>query len=407
MMGQGRQKPVLVVGAGIGGLTAALALARRGVPVEVYEQRAGRTIELAGTGMTIWSNATTALGTLGIADEIIRAGEVITRVRNVNEKDELVFETDVDALRWEGSLPSVSIARGALVRVLLEACERHGVPVHFDAPFADVTDDRTGVTMRLADGTSVPGSALIGADGVRSAVRARLVGDGEPTYYGISVWRGLSAGSGGIEPGLVHMFQTGSRAGLAGMAWHVGEGRVAWTIGMKAPAGVKESPRTMHGSVMAAIRDVQGPPRRYVAETDPAGVIRVDLYARDRHCWGQGLITFVGDAGHAMPTVLGQGACQAIEDAVVLGDCFDDGAADRQTVLRAYERRREERVNLIRGQVYRIARMQQWSSPVLVLLRDFAARVIVPRIQPKMWRGLLQPPAVRSLGPAGMSSAGQ
>ena len=126
MMGQGRQKPVLVVGAGIGGLTAALALARRGVPVEVYEQRAGRTIELAGTGMTIWSNATTALGTLGIGDEIIRAGEVITRVRNVNEKDELVFETDVDALRWEDSLPSVSIARGALVRVLLEACERHG-----------------------------------------------------------------------------------------------------------------------------------------------------------------------------------------------------------------------------------------------------------------------------------------
>lgn len=384
--------PFLVIGAGIGGLTAALALARRGLPVQVCERRVSRTVELAGTGMTIWSNATTALATLGIGDEVQAAGEAIERVRNVTGKGELLFETDVGMLAWPGSRPSVSISRGALVRVLLQACLDAGVHVRFGAGCAGYTADPDGVTVKLSDGGTVRGRALIGADGVSSDVRAQLAGDGAATYYGISVWRGLSNSSGGVEPGVVHMFGTRDPSGLAGMAWHVGGGRVAWTIGQKAPAGQAEPQEEMKGHVLALIQDIAGPPRRYVEDTDGDGIIRVDLYARDTHTWGAGRVTLLGDAAHAMPTTLGQGACQAIEDAVVLGAVAAGSVDDPDALFRAYEGRRDERIRWMRGQVAKLSRMQQWSNPLMLRVRDLAARHVASRMQPKLWRELLRPP---------------
>lgn len=392
------QSPFLVIGAGIGGLTAALALARRGLPVQVCELRVSRTVELAGTGMTIWSNATTALDALGVADEVCAAGEVIQRVRNVTDKDELVFQTDIGGLAWPGSRPSVSITRGALVRVLLQACQDSGVEIKFGAGCENYAVDPDGVTVELSDGATVRGRALVGADGVRSGVREQLIGDGAPSYYGISVWRGLSNSSGGVEPGVVHMFGTRDPSGLAGMAWHVGGGRVAWTIGQKAPAGQAEPQNEMKDHVLDLIRGVAGPPRRYVEDTDGDGVIRVDLYARDAHAWGAGRVTLLGDAAHAMPTTLGQGACQAIEDAVVLGAVADPDA-DPDSLFRTYERRRDERIRWMRGQVAKLSRMQQWSNPVMLRVRDIAARHIASRMQPKLWRELLRPPVGGSVSP--------
>lgn len=385
------KSPVVVVGAGIGGLTAALALARRGLPVEVCEKRTSRTVELAGTGMTIWSNATTALSELGLAEALKENGQEIRTVRNVSRSNDVVFETDVAGLEWSGSHPSVSIARGALVRILLEACQEQGVVLRFGAGCEKFTSGPDAVEVELSDGGRIRASALIGADGVRSRVRSQLFGDGDPDYYGISVWRGVSESSGGIDKGLVHMWQTREPSGLAGMAWHVDDERVAWTIGMKAPAGQKDAPGTLKKRVLSLVEDVEGPARRYVEDTPDDGVIRVDLYSRDTHKWGEGLVTLLGDAGHAMPTVLGQGACQAIEDAAVLGECLED-ARDMGEALRTYERRRDERVRWMRGQVGKLARMQQWSNPLMLRMRDMAARHIAPRVQPKMWHELLRPP---------------
>lgn len=388
------QAPYLVVGAGIGGLTAALSLARHGLPVQVHELRTSRTVELAGTGMTIWSNATTALGDLGLGDAITGAGEVIERVTQRTGEGREVFDTDVAGMEWPGSRPSVSIARGALMRTLLEACDEQGVALHFGNGCTGWTADADGVDLHLADGGTVRGRALVGADGVRSSVRAKLVGDGDPYYYGVSVYRGLSNGSGGIERGLVHMFQTRDPSGLAGMAWHVGEGRVAWTIGQKAPVGQKDAPGTMKKRVLDLIRDVQGPARDYVEETDDERVVRVDLFARDAVHWGTGRVTLLGDAGHGMPTVFGQGACQAIEDGYVLGECAA-AHSGTEAALRAYERQRDERVQWIRGEVHKMARMQQWSNPFLIRLREVAGRHIAPRVQPRLWNNLLRPPVER------------
>lgn len=393
--------PVLVIGAGIGGLSAALALHRRGAPVEVYERRSERTVELAGTGMTIWSNATSALSSLGLRAELMAVGAVIRRARHFSERDEVVFETAIADLEAPGSTPSLSIARGDLIRVLLDACAARGIPVHLNRGLVALTNDTGGVTATLTDGSTVGGSALVGADGTNSTVRRLVVGDGPPRYYGITVWRGMSTASDAVEDGVAHMFQTREPSGLAGMAWHVGDGRIAWTIGRKSTPDGKDGVRTSKQSIGAMVDGVAGPARRWVADTADDGIIRVDLYDRPwNERWVAGRVALLGDAAHAMPTVLGQGACQAIEDAVVLAACLagDGGTAggaagDVPAALAEYQRRRLPRVRWVRQQVDRLARMQQMSHPVALRVRDVAARLIVPKVQPKMWRRLLEPTA--------------
>lgn len=380
------QRPVIVAGAGIGGLTAALALHQQGVPVEVLERRQNRTIALAGTGMTIWSNATTALGHLGLERQLRENGAVIRRAVHHSERDEVMFSTDVEGCEWPGSVPSLSVARGALVSTLLEACEDRGIPVHFGRQVTGATP--AGV---LVGGEFVGARAVIGADGARSVLRQGLAG-GQARYYGITVWRGLSEARDSIEDGVAHMFQTQRRSGLAGMAWRIGDGRVAWTIGIKtAEGGTTADPRQ---TVLDLVEGVQGPPREWVRATPADGVIRVDLFELPwQEQWGAGRVTLIGDAAHAMPTVLGQGACQAIEDGIEVARQLGRANGDVEPALRAYERERIERVRWVRSQVDKLSRMQKISNPVLVRLRDVAGRALAPRFQPKMWRTLLRPPA--------------
>jgi 2-polyprenyl-6-methoxyphenol hydroxylase-like FAD-dependent oxidoreductase len=385
--------PVLVIGAGIGGLTAALALHSHGVPVEVYERRSERTVELAGTGMTIWSNATSALATLGLRDELMKVGAVIRRARHFSERDEVVFETAIADLEAPGSTPSLSIARGDLIRVLLDACATCGIPVRLNRGLVGLSDESDQVTATLADGETVRGRALVGADGTNSTVRGLVLADGPPRYYGITVWRGMSAATDAVEDGVAHMFQTRESTGLAGMAWHVGDGRVAWTIGRKSTPGGEAGAGTAKQLVSAMVDGVAGPARRWVADTADDSIIRVDLYDRPwSERWVVGRVALLGDAAHAMPTVLGQGACQAIEDGVVLAACVAR-QRDVPAALAEYQDRRVPRVRWVRQQVDRLARMQRLSHPVALRIRDVAARLIVPRVQPKMWRRLLEPAA--------------
>ena len=110
-----------------------------------------------------------------VANYLAGEREVITLVRNVTAKDRVVFETDVAGLEWPGSVPSVSITRGALAGILLDACHKHGVDVRFGAGYVRHTAEPDGVTIELSTGEKARGRALIGADGVRSTVRSQLV----------------------------------------------------------------------------------------------------------------------------------------------------------------------------------------------------------------------------------------
>lgn len=388
-------EPILIAGAGIGGLTAALALRQRDFPVEVYERRADREIQLAGTGLTIWSNATTALGWLGLAAELRARGAELVRVRNVSDDGRVIFKTPVQKYTWPGSLPGYSISRGDLVAMLLEACEDAGVAVHFGHAVAGYAADSAGVTVRLDDGTTVRGAILVGADGVRSAVRTRLFGGLKRIYTGQSAYRGISDDDGGIEPGTAYLFE--SRSGVTGGAWRVSGGRMAWTFGRRSPAGEPDPADGRKERALDMLAAFRGPAPAIVAGTPADRIVRTDIYYHEwDERWGDGPVTLLGDAAHAVPTVLGQGGCQAIEDGVVLADALAT-AGDLVQGLRDYEARRVGRVMFIRARILRLMTLPKISNPVVLWAGRKLLRVVITATQGKLWRTLQQPPQLKAL----------
>lgn len=398
-------RPVLIAGAGIGGLTAALGLTRRGIPVEVYERRHTGDILMSGSGLTIWSNATTALGALGLEDVLLARSEKVLGGVSVNEHERVIYRMNTGRFTWPGSVPSVSISRGDLIDLLMEACRDAGVTVHAGHRCVGYEEHPDGITLKLDDGRTAEGSVLVGADGIRSAILAQLHGGlPEPRYTGRSTYRGISPTPEGLDAGTVYMFHHApTRTG--GGAWHCGRGRVAWTLSCEAEPGRREDPAVLKERATELARPLPGLPSRLVAATDAEAVIRTDIFYHDwRERWGEGRVTLLGDAAHAMPTDLGQGACQAIEDAVVLAECLAAGS-DPVTALRRYEERRIPRVRWVREQVMRLVKWPQIHNRALKwLVTKVVAPAVIAVKQRALWRELQRPPVSWTRTPAARST---
>ncbi|SCF00036.1 2-polyprenyl-6-methoxyphenol hydroxylase [Micromonospora viridifaciens] len=384
-------RPILVTGAGVGGLTAALALARHGFSVQVYERRELAEITTnAGFGHTIWSNATTSLRTLGLGERLLARAEPMLGFESRNSRQQVMFRMNTAESIWPGCAPTVGIGRGDLIGLLREACLERGVRIEYGqrATGYEITGDE--VTLKLADGSTVTGAALIGADGIRSTILEQLHGRLPVVYTGRSTYRGIAPGTCGLQRGTVHLFSDpDSRFG--GGAWLIGGDRVVWTLSCERTPGT-EDPQGIPARAREIADVLGGPAPAFVGATPTETVSRIDVYYHewlDR--WGEGPVTLLGDAAHALPTDLGQGACMAIEDGVVLADCLAT-AADVPAGLREYERRRRERVHWVREHVLRVNRFKPIRNKALRWIVGKIAKVVVASSAPKMWREVQRPP---------------
>ncbi|MGH3435378.1 MAG: FAD-dependent monooxygenase [Sciscionella sp.] len=300
-------KPIVIVGAGIGGLALAAALQRRGRSAVVFEERDQLTT--TGSGISLWPNALAALDDIGLGRQVREAGGGAASGA-IRRPDGRRLRT-IDRTRAEAALgePLIAIHRAALLGVLSSAVDP--AAIHLASAVRRVETAELAVT--LADGSSVAAAAVVGADGVRSVVARQLGSHRAPRYAGYTAWRGVAGVSlADTEPG--ETWGPSSEFGFMPLGAH----GTYWFATERGPEGGR-APTGELAYLARRFASWHAPIGELLASTDPEVVLRHDIY--DRHLperWSVGQVTLIGDAAHPMRPHLGQGGCQALQDAAVL-----------------------------------------------------------------------------------------
>jgi salicylate hydroxylase len=344
-----RKPHILIAGAGIGGLTAALALLQRGFDVDVYEQAA--QLGEFGAGVQIAANGSRVLRALGLEEEMERvvcvAAAKEVRIWDTGQTFKL-FDLGEDSVRRFGA-PYWFVHRGDLHTVLKNAVLKlKKDAIHIASRCVGYEHTSEGVVLKLEDGRSVQGDCAIGADGVHSRLRQQMHGEGRSEFMGIIAWRGLArradlspelqrmVGTNWVGPGghvITYPLRGGELMNFVGF----GE-RDDWKVESWTTPGTKEECaadfRNWHPLVHEIIAKVDQTYKWALVGRAPLDV------------WTDGRVTLMGDACHPTLPFLAQGAIMAIEDGFVLARCLD-AASDIEEALARFRNARVERTTKI------------------------------------------------------------
>lgn len=368
---------VIVIGAGIGGLTAAVALRRVGFDTTVYE-RAGELTDV-GAGISLWANALRALDHLG-------AGDAVRRVAVALEQSELRVDdgrtvvtafSAADFGRLLGVSPVVAMCHRAELIGALAGCLPDGV-VRCGHECVGVEQTADAATARFANGRTDTADVVVAADGIKSVVRAQLVGAEPPRYAGYTCWRGVCPRPASLTPGYFgEWWGRGRRFGITTLPGD----RVYWFATLNAPAGRRTADEK--AACGDTFRGWADPVPELIASTPPAAVLRNDIFDRPPNPnWATGRVVLVGDAAHPTTPNLGQGGCMAIEDAVVLARCLKRGP-DVPTSLTAFVRERFARTSGVTNESRKFGRLGQWEGAAACWVRNRLLRAVLPLVGAK------------------------
>lgn len=339
---------VIIAGAGIGGLTTALCCLREGMTVTLLEQ--ARELKEVGAGVQISSNGAKVLRELGLLDMVERVAVKPITFRVLSfDTDELISDMPLGpeaAARYGG--PFYQFHRADLLDILKSQLPPN--VLRLESKVVDLLQNEREVSVVLGNGEHVTGDVLVGADGIHSAIRARLVGDGPTTFSGKLVWRALVPGDRLADLSFKERFY--GWAGLDRMVWAywVRPGQMFNFGGVVPSSEVRRETWSQTGELRELRESFSGANPRLSAlmeRIDEAFI--TGLYDRDPLArWTVGRATLLGDAAHAMLPYLAQGATQSVEDGYVLAKCLArKGPADVGDALALYEMKRRPRTTKV------------------------------------------------------------
>ncbi|MFJ4776168.1 FAD-dependent oxidoreductase [Streptomyces sp. NPDC088762] len=389
------ERHAVVAGAGIGGLTAALALHRRGWRVTVCERAPEAPTTGAGIGLA--PNALRALDAIGV-DAARAAGSAIPATMGVRRSDGrwLTRSGTADMAVRYGTAP-IAVPRPEFTAALAAALPPGAI--RFGTAVTAVDDPAGCPTVRTEGGPDLSADLVVAADGINSALRrAYFPAHAGLHYLGETAWRTLVHAP---DLGISAMSETWGRGRRFGVT-PLSDGRLYLYATAVVPAGTRSAdPRDELRRRFGSWHDPIPALLHRVSRLDPADVLQNDLYdlAAPLPSLHHGRIAWLGDAAHAMAPNLGQGGCQAIEDAVVLahllppGDSADSAnnvknADSVPAALAAYTAARLDRTDAVRVRARRVGRLGALRNPLAAAARDLAVRAVPDRLALRGMDGL-------------------
>lgn len=305
-------REAIVVGAGIGGATAAVALEQRGWQVTVLER--APALGEVGAGISVWPSAVAVLEGLGITE--VTKASVVSGPAGLRQPNG----------HWLIDAGSI----GVETPVMIHRAQLHdfitgrfgaGVRVRTGVTVTGIAQDGAGAAVTSADGEEFRADLVVAADGIRSTIRSLLhPAHPGPRYSGYTAYRGVSEVE--IVDGGGETWGPARRFGYARLV----DGRIYWYATANCPAGAPTGPRGHHGDVTQLFANWHDPIPALLAQTPAEGVLRNDIHDLPLPLapFATGHVVLLGDAAHAMTPNLGRGACSAIEDAAVLARHLDE-----------------------------------------------------------------------------------
>ncbi|MFD0670016.1 FAD-dependent oxidoreductase [Cohnella sp. GCM10027633] len=358
---------IVIIGAGIAGLATAAALRMRGLNVAVYDKNAG--LETRGAALTLWSNGTDALKRLQALEEVQAHAEILFKANMYTSGGKWLESIAIDY-----GTPTVGIPRNALLRILAD--KAGASTITWNKKIKSVS----GNALVFEDGSTVDADLIIAADGIHSVIRRTFAND-SLRYSGYTSWRGISSVSvpSAYAGAMTQYWGNGRRFGFVPLKG----GRTYWF----ATANAREGESRMEG-VARMVGSFPDPVGAIFAGQAPSEIIHLDLYdRRPLRGWSYGNALLLGDAAHPMTPSLGLGACTALEDAVVLSDCFA-GSKSIEGVLNAFESLRVRRANRIVRLSRRVGMIGQLRHPVWCALRNRMYPLVPNRWKQRVWNDL-------------------
>lgn len=356
-----------IIGAGIGGLSAAIALQQLGQNVKVFE-RASELKEM-GAGIVLSANAIKALENLGIAEQVRQAGSPVKKAEIRTPDGQLLVNMPVHKQAERYGTYSYLIYRPDLQRILYKKLDPNTVVL--GKKFLRLEQDPEKITSFFEDGEPLNSGLLIGADGVHSRVRQYIMDESKLRYSGFTAVRGISSYEDPRFPvklgGGFEAWGNGKRFGFS----HLGKGRVFWFAAINTPQGTLVKGENKRHLALQQFGGWWGPIADVIDSTKEENILVHEIYDRKPlRKWHKGRVTLLGDAAHPMLPNLGQGGAQAMEDALILARYFKQYPNEVEEALSLYEQERIPRVKKIIKGSRMMGRMMQLENPAAMMVRN-------------------------------------
>lgn len=353
-----------IIGGGIAGLTAAIALKRIGIRAVVFE--AAPALEPVGSGITLAYNALKALKHLEIYDSVIPAGQLFRQMAIYDEQKEVIHHMDTSQI--EGAV-NLAIHRADLHRRLLE--ELDPATIFTGKRSADIREMADGYQVEFKDASRLKTKNLIVAEGIHSVIRNKLMPDARLRYAGYTCWRGVTQTNLKIH----ETSETWGGKGRFGIV-PIGDNRVYWFACKKAPENSGQMQSCSTNDLYHEFKDYHAPIGKLIRSTSSDEIIWNDIFDLEplpRYAFGN--LVLIGDAAHATTPNMGQGACQAIEDAVVLAESLRQNSLPKEA-FQCFEQKRMKRTQAIVKQSWTMGKVAQWEHPIIGRIRNFIFRLL-------------------------------
>lgn len=374
------KRPITIIGGGIAGLTAAIALNKTGYETIVFES--APEIKAIGAGLGLGANAMIAFDRLGIKNEVIHSGRVLPSFSVYDQQGKLITRTDSAGLSARYGVDNFTIHRAELHHLLLSKIDSNSV--HTNKKAVDIEQKENLVVIKFQDGSSHETEYLIVADGIHSMIRKKLLPAVEPRYSGYTCWRAVIDNTNLNLTESSETWGTSGRFGIIPLAHN----KIYWYACINASRNDSNYKSFQVKDLLNHFKDYHDPIQAILRETkdehllwnDIIDVKPINQYAFNR-------ILLIGDAAHATTPNMGQGACQAIEDAAVLADEISKNA-DILQAFKHFELRRIKKAHFITNRSWTIGKVAQWENPFLAQFRNFIFRMIPSSVKEKQFKML-------------------